>query len=73
MFLKLGAKWGAVGLAVALACFLSYELGKSKAKIQIVEKEVEIIRYEEKKREQIYVRPHASRDTLLKRMYEGKF
>ncbi|MBO7244450.1 MAG: hypothetical protein J6V53_04125 [Alphaproteobacteria bacterium] len=52
-------------------CFLSYQLGKSHSKIKIIEKEVEVIRYETKTKEEIYMRPNASRDALLKLMRAG--
>ena len=60
-------------LAGSVLCFLSYQWGKSQAKIQIVEKQVEVIRYEEKKREAIYAAPHADRDALLHLMRKGAF
>ena len=60
-------------LAGGVLCFLSYQWGKSQAKIQIVEKQVEVLRYEEKKREAIYAAPHADRDALLHLMRKGAF
>ena len=52
-------------------CFLSYQLGKSHSKIKIIEKEVEVIRYETRSKEEIYMRPNATRDALLKLMRSG--
>lgn len=59
------------GLFIFALCFLSYQLGKSHSKIKIIEKEVEVIRYETKSKEEIYMRPNATRDALLKLMHEG--
>lgn len=57
---------------IFLLCYLSYQLGKSHSKIKIVEKQVEVIRYETKKKEEIYVQPNASRDALLRLMQNGE-
>jgi hypothetical protein len=60
-----------VFLLVLVLCFLSYQLGKSHSKIKIVEKEVEVIRYDTKSKEEIYQKPNATRDTLLRLMRAG--
>ena len=61
---------------VAALCFAFYEVGqevgRSKAKIQIVEKQVEVIRYVEKKKAEIHARPNAGRDDLLMLMRAGR-
>ncbi len=56
---------------IFLLCFLSYQLGKSHSKIKIIEKEVKVIRYETKEKEEIYMRPNASRRVLLELMRKG--
>ena len=58
-------------LSVALG-WCCYELGKSRAEVKFVEKEVEVVRYVEKKRAEIYARPNAGRDALLELMRGGK-
>ena len=69
-------RWAVTMLMVAALCFAFYEagqeVGRSKAKIQIIEKEVEVIRYVEKKKAEIHARPNAGRDDLLKLMRAGK-
>lgn len=49
-------------------CLLSYYLGNMRAQTKIVTKEIEVIKYVEHKKAQIYSRPNASRDTLLSLM-----
>ena len=76
------ALWlGGVGMVVKTAALLTllaalgwccYELGKSRAEVKFVEKKVEVIRYVEKKRAEIYARPNAGRDALLELMRGGK-
>lgn len=68
---------GAVTLImVAVLCFAFYKVGqkvgRSEAKVQIVEKKVEVIKYVEKKRAQIHAKPNAGRDVLLKLMRAGQ-
>lgn len=53
-------------------CGLSYQLGKSNAKVQIITKEVEVIKYVKENRKTIQAQPNASRDELLKLMRESK-
>lgn len=54
-------------------CYLSYQLGKSHSKIQIIEKQVEVIKYETKSLQKVYSHPNPDRDFLLKRMRAGQF
>jgi len=69
-------RWAVTMLMVAALCFAFYEVGqevgRSKTKIQIIEKEVEVIRYVEKKKAEIHARPNAGRDDLLKLMRAGR-
>lgn len=62
---------GVLACFVAALCTLSYHLGKSNARIQIVTKQVEVVKYVEKKKAAIYSKPHANRSDLLKLMREG--
>nr|DAR69731.1 MAG TPA: hypothetical protein [Caudoviricetes sp.] len=59
----------ALVLMVAALCFAFYEVGirvgESKVKVQIVEKEKEVIRYVEKKKADIMAKPNAGRDELV--------
>lgn len=61
---------------VAALCFAFYEAGQAngrkEAKIQIIEKEVEVIRYVEKKRAEIQAKPNAGRNALLELMRAGR-
>ena len=69
-------RWAVTMIMVAALCFAFYEVGqkvgRSEAKIQIVEKQVEVIRYVEKKKAEIHARPNAGRDDLLKLMRAGR-
>ena len=59
-----------ISVSVAL-CTFSYFLGKSRAKIEVITEQIEVIKYVEKKRAEIHSRPNAKRDTLLERMHNG--
>ena len=63
-------------LMVAALCFAFYEVGQkvgeSRAKVQVIEKQVEVIRYVEKKKAKIHAKPNAGRDDLLKLMHAGR-
>jgi hypothetical protein len=59
-------------LMCVLAAIGGYTLGKSRAKTQVVEKQVEVIKYVAQKRAKIQTKPNASRDELIKLMHNGK-
>ena len=63
--------WIAVG-AVFLSALGGYLYGKSQAKVQIVEHEVEVIRYAAQKRAKIQAEPNASRTELIELMRKGE-
>lgn len=69
-------RWAVTMLMVAALCFAFYEagqeVGRSEARVQVVEKQVEVIRYVEKKKAEIHARPNAGRDDLLKLMRAGR-
>lgn len=58
-------------VSVLMAACGGWLYGKSQVKTQIVEKQVEVIKYEAKKRAKIQSRPNANRDELLKLMRSG--
>lgn len=49
-----------------------YRVGSANRQIEYVTKQVEVIRYVEKKKAEIVARPNAGRDDLLKLMHVGK-
>lgn len=62
-------------IMVAALCFAFYEIGqrvgRSEAKVQIIEKEREVVRYVERKKEAIRSQPNAGRDKLLQQFSAG--
>lgn len=46
----------------------AYSLGRSHAELKIVEKEIEVVRYVDKKKAEIQARPNATRKELLELM-----
>ena len=68
--------WAVGFMTVAALCYAFYEagqkVGESRAKMQIIEKQVEVVKYVEKKKALIQSRPNAGRDELLKRMRAGR-
>lgn len=61
---------------IAALCFAFYEVGqrvgRSEAKIKIVEKQVEVIKYVERKKAEIQAKPNAGRSDLLELMRAGR-
>ena len=66
--IKLAGK-AALIAALCLVCFL---LGKSRAETKIVEKQIEVVKYVEKKKAEIYSRPAPSRDNIIRLFNDGK-
>ena len=58
-------------LLIGALCFACYEIGKSNAKIQIIEKEKEVIRYVEKEKAKIASKPNAGRDDIIRMFKSG--
>lgn len=58
--------------AVILSAYGGYLYGKSRAKTQIVEREVEVIKYVAQKRAKIQAQPNASRTELIELMRKGE-
>ena len=69
-------RWTVMLITAAALCFAFYETGlkagESRAKVQVVEKQIEVIKYVEKKKALSQSRPNAGRDDLLKLMRAGK-
>lgn len=54
------------------AYYLGYTAGSTYRRVEYVEKEVEVVRYVDRKKSEIYSKPNASRDALLKLMHDNK-
>lgn len=55
-----------------MLCWLgAYMLGRSHSEVKIVKEQVEVVKYVEKARADIYSRPNANRDELLKLMCQN--
>ena len=66
-------------LFLTVLCLMSYLLGRSHSEVKIIKergreiiKEVEVIKYVEKEKAQIWSQPNADRDDLLKLMRDGQ-
>ncbi|MBR1600788.1 MAG: hypothetical protein IJ677_04345 [Alphaproteobacteria bacterium] len=59
-------------VSVLLAVYGGFLYGKSMAKTQMVEKQVEVIKYVSEKRAKIQARPNANRDELLELMRKNR-
>ena len=57
---------------IAGAYYLGYSSGANNTRVEYVTKEVEVVRYVNKKKSDIYSKPNASRDALLKLMHDNK-
>lgn len=62
-----------LALMIGALCLFAYLLGKSQAKVEVVTKEVEVIRYVTREKAKIQARPNASRDELIGLMRGEKF
>lgn len=60
---------------IIILCFAFYEIGqevgRNEAKIKVVEKKVEVIRYVEKKKAVIHSKPNIGRDRALQLFNDG--
>ena len=60
-------------ICVVVAAFSGgYMCGRSQAKTQIVEREVEVIKYVAQKRAKVQAQPNADRTELIELMRKGK-
>ena len=59
-------------LTVGGAYYLGYRVGGSDTRVEYITKEIEVVRYVDKKKSDIYSKPNASRDTLLELMRSNK-
>lgn len=60
-------------LLIVALCTGFYFLGKSRAEIKIIKEQVEVIKYVDKQKADIYSKPPASADTIFKLMRKGVF
>lgn len=69
-------KYAVLGIILALAVlgayYSGYAIGSRDVKIEYVVQEKEVIKYVAKEKAKIYAKPNATRDELLKRMYNGE-
>ena len=55
-----------------MLCWLgAYMLGRSHSEVKIIREQVEVVKYVEKARADIYSRPNVNRDELLKLMRQN--
>lgn len=59
-------------LLATILCVVSYALGRSHAKIEVITEQVEVIKYVEKTKSKIHSLPNADRSALLALMYADK-
>ena len=62
----------AVVVVLFIACLTgAYLLGRSHSEVKIIKEQVEVVKYVEKKKTDIYSKPNANRDELLKLMCQN--
>ena len=67
------AVFGVVLAAILFGTYyLGYSVGANNTRVEYVTKEIEVIKYVDKKKSDIYSRPNASRAALLKLMQDNK-
>lgn len=55
-----------------MLCWLgAYMLGRSHSEVKIIREQVEVVKYVEKKKADIYSKPNLGRDSLLKLMRQN--
>ena len=59
-------------LFVCVLVAFAYFLGRSHAKTKIITEQIEVIKYVEKKKSEIYGRPNVGRDNLLELMHKNQ-
>lgn len=60
-------------LLIVALCTGFYFLGKSRAEIKIIKEQVEVVKYVDKQKAEIYSKPPASADAIFKLMRKGLF
>ena len=72
-------KWAISFVFIIALCIICYMLGRSHSEVKIIKeqgkeiiKEVEIIKYVEKEKAKIWVKPNANRDELINLMQTGQ-
>lgn len=67
------AIFGSVLVAILFGTYyLGYRSGANNARVEYVTKEIEVVRYVDKKKSDIYSRRSATRPELLELMYNNK-
>lgn len=64
---------GFIALLIAALCAGFYYLGKSQAEIKIIKEQVQVIKYVDKQKAEIYSKPPADAGALFKLMRKGLF
>lgn len=54
------------------AYYSGYRVGSSDTKVEYVTKEIEVIKYVDKKKADIYSKPNLDKSALIKLMYDNK-
>lgn len=65
--------FGFIALLIVALCTGFYYLGKSRAEIKIIKEQVQVIKYVDKQKAEIYSKPPADADTIFKLMRQGVF
>lgn len=65
-------KWIIILGCVLSLMYMSFLLGKSRAETKIIKEQVEVIKYVEKKKADIYSKPNSSRADLLRLFRSGE-
>lgn len=61
-----------LGIIIAGSYFSGYSSGKAQSRIEYITKEVEVVRYVDKKKSEIYSAPNVGRSELLVRLRRGE-
>lgn len=59
-------------LLILLVTAMSYQFGRNNCKVETIIKEKKVIEYVAQQKSEIYSRPNAGRNALLKLMHDGK-
>lgn len=73
-FIKGGTMYKTIALLLGVSglCVLSYQYGKSQAKVETIEKQVEVVRYEVKEVCKIMAKPNLNDDDISQLFATGK-
>jgi len=72
-------KWAVSLILLTALCVVCYALGRSHSEVKIIKQEgkeiikkIEVIKYVEKEKAKIWVKPNAKRDELINLMQSGQ-